>query len=57
MKDYVMEVLEYATVKEELKNYVVSHAAKYLIDELEPMFNGAIRSAYTGAGGQRIGSF
>ena len=32
MKDYVMEVLEYSKVKEEMKNYVVSHATALIID-------------------------
>ena len=39
MKHYVMEVLEYAKVKEEIKNYVVSHAAKIIVDQLEPMMD------------------
>lgn len=39
MKDYVMEVLEYAKVKEEMKNYVVSHATALIIDGLEPMLD------------------
>ncbi len=34
MKDYVMEVLEYAKVREEIKNYVVSNATALIIDGL-----------------------